>query len=63
MQAIQDPAVPGFAGKLQRIATYKDIRKSMTSPEFVMTGAPAPRRACQSPHDHFDSMPLILRGI
>ena len=39
MQAVQDPPVPDFVNKLQRIDTYAEISEIMTSPDFVMAGA------------------------
>lgn len=39
MQPVQDPQVPDFVGKLQRIDTYAEIEEIMKSPDFVMAGA------------------------
>ena len=39
MQPVQDPAVPEFVKKLQRIDTYDEISEIMTSPDFLMAGA------------------------
>ena len=39
MQPVQDPAVPDFVTKLQRIDTYAEIEEIMRSPDFLMAGA------------------------
>lgn len=39
MQPVQDPVVPEFVKKLQRIDTYDEIKEIMTSPDFGMAGA------------------------
>jgi CoA:oxalate CoA-transferase len=39
MQAVQDPVVPDFVKKLQRIDTYDEIKEIITSPDFMMAGA------------------------
>lgn len=39
MQVVQDPVVPEFVKKLQRIDTYDEIKEIMTSSDFRMAGA------------------------
>lgn len=39
MQPVQDPAIPDFVRKLQRIDSYAEIEEIMKSPDFVMAGA------------------------
>ncbi|WP_417210531.1 cytochrome P450 [Antarctobacter sp.] len=40
MQPVQDPAVPEFVTRLQRIDTYAEIEEIMKSRDFAMAGAP-----------------------
>lgn len=39
MQEVQDPVVPEFVKKLQRIDTYAEIEEIMKSQDFIMAGA------------------------
>lgn len=39
MQPVQDPSVPDFVTKLQRIDTYAEIEEIMKSADFMMAGA------------------------
>ncbi|HEU0221656.1 MAG TPA: cytochrome P450 [Paracoccaceae bacterium] len=39
MQPVQDPVVPEFVKRLQRIDTYAEIEEIMKSPDFMMAGA------------------------
>ena len=39
MHPVQDPVVPDFVKKLQKIDTYAEIEEIMKSPDFAMAGA------------------------
>lgn len=40
MKPVEDPTVPEFVTRLQRIDTYAEIEEIMKSPDFEMAGAP-----------------------